>query len=87
MGGEADKTMAQRKKRARPGPEGPGAYKGDANAGPKGIYRATNVGRSACTSRRGGIACRGETRETEQRRRRDGAAGMRKKVEGGEERV
>lgn len=71
--GKADKTMVQRKRRARPGPEGPGAYKGDANTGPEGIYRgyiATNVGHSACTSRRGGIACQGETRETEQRRRR-----------------
>lgn len=72
-GEQADKTMVQRKRRARPGPEGPGAYKGDVNASPEGIYRgyiATNVGHSECTSRRGGIACQGETRETEQRRRR-----------------
>jgi len=45
----------------------PGAYRRDANTGPKGTYRATNVGRSACTSRRGGVVRRGETRETEQR--------------------
>lgn len=42
--GETDKAMVQRRRRVRPGPEGPGACKGDANASPKGTYRATNVG-------------------------------------------
>lgn len=32
-GGEVDKTMVQRKRQARSGPEGPGAYKGDAKRG------------------------------------------------------
>lgn len=69
-GEKADEAVTQRRRRARIRPEGPGACKGDANARPKGTYRATNVGRSACTSRKDGVARRGETRETEQRRRR-----------------
>lgn len=68
--GKADEAVTQRRRRTRFRPEGPGAYKGDASARLKGTYRATNVGRSACMSRKDGVARRGETRETEQRRRR-----------------
>lgn len=85
--GKADEAVTQRRRRARFRLEGPGACKGDANAGPKGTYRATNVGRSACTSRKDEVARRGETRETEQRRRRRPYRWGEEKRQGGRERV